>query len=48
MYHIALQNEGGRTSVSRLVLGRNENPDKTVLLIDDRDEHYIEVEVEVE
>ncbi len=45
-YHITVRNMGGGTSVKRVALGGVEQPDKTVRLIDDRNAHDVEVDVE--
>jgi cellobiose phosphorylase len=43
-YHITIHNRGG-TNVSRVVVDGNEQPEKNVSLVDDRNEHNVDVEV---
>jgi len=45
VYHITLQNNGTGRTVTRILLDGNEQPEKHVPLIDDRNEHNVEVEV---
>ncbi len=45
-YHITVRNAGGGKSVNRVLLDGAEQPDKTVHLIDDRNRHDVEVEVD--
>jgi cellobiose phosphorylase len=46
LYHITVRNAGGGKSVNRVVLDGAEQPDKTVRLIDDRNKHDMEVDVD--
>ena len=45
-YHITIRNSGGGTTVKRLVADGVEQPDLTLPLIDDRQNHNAEVELE--
>ena len=45
-YHITVRNAGGGKSVRRVVADGVEQPDKTVRLVDDRNEHDVEVDVD--
>ncbi len=45
-YHITVRNAGGGKSVNRVVLDGEEQPDKTVRLIDDRNTHDMEVDID--
>ena len=45
-YHITVSNAGGGKPVNRVVLDGEEQPDKTVRLIDDRNKHEMEVDVD--
>lgn len=45
-YHITVRNAGGGKSVNRVVLDGKEQPDKTARLIDDRNKHEMEVDVD--
>jgi cellobiose phosphorylase len=45
-YHITVRNAGGGKSVNRVVLDGTEQPDKTVRLIDDRNKHDMQVDVD--
>ncbi len=45
-YHITVRNAGRGKSVNRVVLNGAEQPDKTLHLVDDRNEHDIEVDVD--
>jgi cellobiose phosphorylase len=44
-YHITIRNSGGGTTVNRVVVDGNEQPEKYVPLVDDRRDHRVEVEV---
>jgi cellobiose phosphorylase len=44
-YHITFRNNGAGKAVTRILLDGNEQPDKCVPLIDDRNDHDVEVEV---
>ncbi|MEX2118409.1 MAG: glucoamylase family protein [Pirellulales bacterium] len=43
-YHITFRNGGGST-VERVVVDGNQQPERTVPLVDDRNDHHVEVEV---
>jgi cellobiose phosphorylase len=43
-HHIRIRNNGGKT-VTRVVFDGAECPDKTIPLIDDRQEHNVEVDL---
>jgi cellobiose phosphorylase len=45
VYHITIRNGGGGTAARRVVADGIEQPDLTIPLVDDRNEHYAEVEV---
>jgi cellobiose phosphorylase len=45
-YHITVRNAGGGKSVNRVVADGVEQPDKAVRLVDDRNQHDVEVEVD--
>jgi cyclic beta-1,2-glucan synthetase len=45
-YHVTLSNGGGGSIVKRVVVDGNEQPEKLVPLFDDRNDHYVEVEVD--
>jgi cyclic beta-1,2-glucan synthetase len=45
-YHVTLSNGGGGSIVKRVVVDGNEHPEKFVPLFDDRNDHYVEVEME--
>ncbi len=45
LYHITLSKKGDGPTIQRLVIDGNERPDKWVVLIDDRHEHHVEIEV---
>ena len=45
MYHIDVQNGGGGTAVNRVVTDRQEQPDRLIRLVDDRQDHHVEVTV---
>ncbi len=45
-YHVTLSNGGGGSIVKRVVVDGNEQPEKFVPLFDDRNDHYVEVEVD--
>ena len=45
VYHITLRSNGIGSTVKRILLDGNEQPEKCVPLIDDRNEHYADVEV---
>jgi cyclic beta-1,2-glucan synthetase len=44
-YHITLRNNGSDLTVKRVVVDGNEQPEHFVPLVDDRNDHYAEVEV---
>jgi cyclic beta-1,2-glucan synthetase len=44
-YHVSLRMDGGGSTVHRVVVDGNEQPEKSVHLLDDRVEHHVEVEV---
>ena len=44
-YHITLRNGRRDLTVKRVVVDGYEQPEKTVPLVDDRNDHYVEVEV---
>ena len=44
-YHITLRNSGGGSTVKRVVVDGSEQPEKFVPLVDDRNDHNVEVEV---
>jgi len=44
IHHITIRNRGGKT-VTRVVFDGEERPDKTIPLIDDRQEHKVDVEI---
>jgi cellobiose phosphorylase len=44
-YHIALRVEGAGSTVRRVVVDGNEQPEQSVHLIDDRIDHHVEVEI---
>jgi cellobiose phosphorylase len=44
-YHITIHNGGGGSTVERVVVDGNEHPERLVPLVDDRIEHYVEVDV---
>jgi cellobiose phosphorylase len=44
-YHITIRNGGGGTAVQRVIADGVEQPDLTIPLVDDRNEHFAEVEV---
>jgi len=43
-YHITLRNSGGAT-VTRVSVDGNDQPEKVVTLVDDRNEHNVEVDL---
>ncbi len=45
-YHITVRNAGGGKSVSRVVADGVEQPDKTIRLVDDRNQHDVEVDID--
>jgi cellobiose phosphorylase len=45
VYHITLRNGGGGTAVKRVVADGGEQPERSVPLVDDRRDHYVEVDV---
>jgi cyclic beta-1,2-glucan glucanotransferase len=45
VYHITCTNRGSGNEVLRLVLDGNEQSEKFLLLVDDRNEHYVDVEI---
>jgi cellobiose phosphorylase len=44
-HHIHFRKVGGGAAVSRVTFDGTEQPDKTISLLDDRQEHHIEVEL---
>jgi cellobiose phosphorylase len=42
-YHIQIQNDGSDASVERVIVDGNEQPERTIPLIDDRRDHHVEV-----
>jgi cyclic beta-1,2-glucan synthetase len=45
LYHIEVRNSGTGTTVSRVATDGQEQPDRLIRLVDDRQEHYVEVDV---
>ena len=45
IYHITVRNNGTGQAVKRILLDGNEQPEKCVPLIDDRNDHHAEVVV---
>ena len=45
-YHIAIRNGGTGMAVERLAVDGIDQPEKTVLLVDDRNHHHVEVQLE--
>ncbi len=45
VYHITLRNSGAGRVVKQVLVDGNEQPEKCVALIDDRNDHHVEVEV---
>ncbi|HZK81632.1 MAG TPA: hypothetical protein VFC46_11205, partial [Humisphaera sp.] len=46
VYHIHFRNSGSGKTVARVILDGGEQPDRTLVLHDDRREHHVEVEIE--
>jgi cellobiose phosphorylase len=45
LYHIEVRNSGAGTTVRRVATDGQEQPDRLIRLVDDRQDHYVEVDV---
>jgi len=45
LYHIEVRNSGAGTTVSRVATDGQEQPDRLIRLVDDRQDHYVKVDV---
>jgi cellobiose phosphorylase len=45
VYHITVRNGGAGTAVARVTVDGNEQPERQVPLVDDRNEHFVEVDL---